>query len=326
MESILVLFLFYVVSTNSISVAASPTTSNSLCPVDMNYVLTVPWNTSTCLTKNKPQTSLCCQTLLSLFGIALAQNLNKNSLFQLPNLSTSTSCLQDFQTKLSPLSLHYDIVSSSVLVFNLSKIGSAVLGLKVQEKLNQIDGNGSHSKDCFYFTILYIAGVVNQFGPENFSVMSCILELPLNSQVVSRKKSHRALFFGLIRASVAFMVIMFSLLGFYVWHTGWLKHHNLVPLRGCCVVVEDHNQEHRNRYLVYDYMPNDNLEGHLFPSMDNEKEKKLLTWLQRKNITLDVAIGLVYLHFGVKPAIYHRDIKATNILLDAEMRARVADS
>ncbi|MCH97994.1 kinase-like protein [Trifolium medium] len=102
-----------------------------------------------------------------------------------------------------------------------------------------------------------------------------------------------------------------------------LKHRNLVPLRGCCVVDEDHNQEHRNRYLVYDYMPNGNLEDHLFPSMENEK--KLLTWPQRKNIIFDVANALVYLHFGVKPAIYHRDIKATNILLDADMRARVAD-
>ncbi|CAL5214319.1 unnamed protein product [Lathyrus oleraceus] len=455
MESILVLFMIFVVSTNSISVAASTSTNNSLCPVDMNYVLTVPWNTSTCHTQNKP---LCCQTLLSLFGIALAQNLNKNSLFQLPNLSTSISCLQDFQTNLTSLSLQNDIVSSCfdplqfVITPNIcariqskqdwfSSVGPASLfntsckqdlsvstncnacvdqGLKVQEKLNQIDGNSSHSKYCFYFTILYIAGVVNEFGPENSGVMSCILELPLNSQVVSRKKSHHALVFGLIGASVAFMAIMFSLLAFYFWYTGWvkrkstenflshadpteqrsilrfrpntgsiwfkfdelvkatdnfslqnfigrggsgivykgilsdgttvavkrieesdfqgddefyteveiiskLKHRNLVPLRGCCVVDENHKQEHRNRYLVYDYMPNGNLEDHLFPTMDNKEEKKLLTWAQRKNIILDVATGLVYLQFGVKPAIYHRDIKATNILLDAEMRARVAD-
>ncbi|KAL4320628.1 putative receptor-like protein kinase [Arachis hypogaea] len=53
--------------------------------------------------------------------------------------------------------------------------------------------------------------------------------------------------------------------------------------------------------------------------------QKSLTWSKRKRIILDVAIGLVYLHFGVKPAIYHRDIKTTNILLDAGMTARVAD-
>jgi serine/threonine protein kinase len=459
MDSIFLLLMIFVVATNSISAASS-----SVCPVDMNYVLTVPWNTSTCLnfdqhlqSQNKAQTNLCCQTLLSLFGIALAQNLNKNSLFQLPNLSISTSCLQDFQTKLNSLSLHNDLVSSCfeplqfVITPNIcasiqskqdwyNKVGSASLfntsckldlsvstncdacvneGLKVQQKLNQIDGNSSHSKDCFYFTILYISGVVNDFGPQSSGVMSCILELPLNSRVGSRKKSHHAVVFGLIGAAVGFMVIMFSLFGFYFWYTKvlkrksdenfldyaaepmeqrpgpkirpktgsiWfkfedlvkatnnfslqnfigrggfgivykgilsdnttvavktmevtdfqgddefyteveiisnLKHRNLVPLRGCCVVDEDHNQEHRNRYLVYDYMPNGNLEDHLFPSM--EKEKRSLTWPQRKNIIFDVANALVYLHFGVKPAIYHRDIKGTNILLDADMRARVAD-
>ncbi|XP_057419473.1 probable receptor-like protein kinase At1g11050 [Lotus japonicus] len=78
-------------------------------------------------------------------------------------------------------------------------------------------------------------------------------------------------------------------------------------------------------YLVYDYMPNGSLEDHLFPHLDSENGKKTLTWSQRKSIILDVANGLVYLHCGVKPAIYHRDIKPTNILLDACMRARVAD-
>ncbi|EEF32844.1 kinase, putative [Ricinus communis] len=106
-----------------------------------------------------------------------------------------------------------------------------------------------------------------------------------------------------------------------------LKHRNLVPLRGCCVVDEDEDyiEKGSQRYLVYDYMPNGNLDDHLFPSTDNRNEKKLLTWPQRKSIILDVAKGLAYLHYGVKPAIYHRDIKATNILLDADMRGRVAD-
>ncbi|KAL1319971.1 hypothetical protein AAHE18_14G022700 [Arachis hypogaea] len=55
------------------------------------------------------------------------------------------------------------------------------------------------------------------------------------------------------------------------------------------------------------------------------KMQKSLTWSKKKSIILDVANGLVYLHFGIKPAIYHRDIKTTNIVLDAGMNARVAD-
>ncbi|KAJ6735190.1 hypothetical protein OIU79_002290 [Salix purpurea] len=72
-------------------------------------------------------------------------------------------------------------------------------------------------------------------------------------------------------------------------------------------------------------MSNGNLDEHLFPSSVNQIQKQLLSWPQRKNIILDVAKGLAYLHYGIKPGIYHRDIKGTNILLDADMRAKVAD-
>ncbi|CAN6908137.1 unnamed protein product [Brassica oleracea] len=95
-----------------------------------------------------------------------------------------------------------------------------------------------------------------------------------------------------------------------------LKHRNLVPLRGCSMVDDESGSQ---RYLVYDYMSNGNLDDHLLSN------KTPLTWPQRKSIILDVAKGLAYLHYGVKPAIYHRDIKGTNILLDVEMRGRVAD-
>jgi hypothetical protein len=103
-----------------------------------------------------------------------------------------------------------------------------------------------------------------------------------------------------------------------------LRHRNLVPLRGCCITDED-VEEGKQRFLVYDFMPNGALEDFIF--RDREAATKLppLAWAQRRSIIMDVARGLEYLHYGVKPAIYHRDIKSTNILLDSEMRARVAD-
>lgn len=102
-----------------------------------------------------------------------------------------------------------------------------------------------------------------------------------------------------------------------------LRHRNLVPLRGCCITDED-KEEGNQRFLVYDYMPNRSLDDHIFMA-HGRGSRMPLTWPQRKNIILDVAKGLAYLHYGIKPAIYHRDIKATNILLDGDMRARVAD-
>ncbi|KAF9609531.1 hypothetical protein IFM89_016892 [Coptis chinensis] len=101
-----------------------------------------------------------------------------------------------------------------------------------------------------------------------------------------------------------------------------IKHRNLLPLRGCCATSD---LEGKQRYLVYNYMPKGSLDNHLFDSKVINNSKSWLSWPQRKNIIIDVAKGLAYLHHGIKPAIYHRDIKATNILLDNEMKARVAD-
>ncbi|XP_006654423.1 probable receptor-like protein kinase At1g11050 [Oryza brachyantha] len=103
-----------------------------------------------------------------------------------------------------------------------------------------------------------------------------------------------------------------------------LRHRNLVPLRGCCI-VDDDAEEGKQKFLVYDFMPNGALEDFIFRDVEGGSKRPALTWAQRRSIIMDVARGLEYLHYGVKPAIYHRDIKATNILLDGEMRARVAD-
>lgn len=98
-----------------------------------------------------------------------------------------------------------------------------------------------------------------------------------------------------------------------------LRHRNLVTLLGCCCVIKEYSN--KQWYLVYDYMVNGSLADYLFSTDEN----KGLTWTQRKNIILDVAKGLDYLHNGVKPAIFHRDIKATNILIDWDMSAKLAD-
>ncbi|KAL6616496.1 hypothetical protein ACP70R_038766 [Stipagrostis hirtigluma subsp. patula] len=102
-----------------------------------------------------------------------------------------------------------------------------------------------------------------------------------------------------------------------------LRHRNLVPLRGCCI-ADDDADEGKQMFLVYDYMPKGSLDQYIFPDGEGRRPPAM-SWAQRRSVILDVARGLEYLHYGVKPGIYHRDIKATNILLDADMRARVAD-
>lgn len=99
-----------------------------------------------------------------------------------------------------------------------------------------------------------------------------------------------------------------------------IRHRNLLPLRGFCATSNP--IQGNERYLVYDFIPNGSLHDHIF---NKTTPNRKLSWPQRKSIILDVAKGLSYLHNGIKPAIFHRDIKATNILLDSNMKALVAD-
>ncbi|XP_024973863.1 wall-associated receptor kinase-like 20 [Cynara cardunculus var. scolymus] len=92
-----------------------------------------------------------------------------------------------------------------------------------------------------------------------------------------------------------------------------VNHKNLVHLLGCCVELQQ-------PFLVYEYIPNGSLFDHL-----HDRNKQPLTWSQRLTIAHDTAEGLAYLHFSASPPIYHRDVKASNILLDDKMKAKVAD-
>ncbi|GAA0139158.1 hypothetical protein LIER_00764 [Lithospermum erythrorhizon] len=93
-----------------------------------------------------------------------------------------------------------------------------------------------------------------------------------------------------------------------------VRHKNLLSLRGYCA-------EGQERLIVYDYMPNLSLLSHLHGHHSTES---LLNWERRMNIAIGSAEGTVYLHHAT-PHIIHRDIKASNVLLDSDFQARVAD-
>ncbi|KAI9119202.1 hypothetical protein K1719_009877 [Acacia pycnantha] len=97
-----------------------------------------------------------------------------------------------------------------------------------------------------------------------------------------------------------------------------VRHVNLLALRGYCTATT--NLEGHQRIIVCDLVQNGSLHDHLFDSSG-----KKLSWPVRQQIALGTARGLAYLHYGAQPSIIHRDIKASNILLDEKFEAKVAD-
>lgn len=101
-----------------------------------------------------------------------------------------------------------------------------------------------------------------------------------------------------------------------------LQHPNLVKLHGCCI-------EGDQLLLVYEYMENNSLAHVLFgkqaSSSDSSRSQIILDWPTRFKICIGIAKGLAFLNDESRLKIVHRDIKATNVLLDRDVTPKISD-
>ncbi|KAF3973606.1 hypothetical protein CMV_002977 [Castanea mollissima] len=94
-----------------------------------------------------------------------------------------------------------------------------------------------------------------------------------------------------------------------------VNHGNLVRLEGFCIDPED-----GTCYLIYEFVENGSLDSWLHGNKDEK-----MNWKTRLRIAIDVANGLQYIHEHTRPRVVHKDIKSSNILLDMNFRAKIAN-
>ncbi|GJV10026.1 G-type lectin S-receptor-like serine/threonine-protein kinase [Tanacetum coccineum] len=172
--------------------------------------------------------------------------------------------------------------------------------------VHQLEGDGRNANDLLVFSVASIMAATNDFSDENKlgqGGFGPVYKGKLSDgREVAIKRLSRTSGQGLVEFKNELILI------------SKLQHTNLVRVLGCCI----HGVE---KMLIYEYMPNKSLDFYLF----NETRKQELDWAARFNIIEGIAQGLLYLHKYSRMRVIHRDLKASNVLLDESMNPKISD-
>ncbi|KAK2639279.1 hypothetical protein Ddye_027074 [Dipteronia dyeriana] len=195
-------------------------------------------------------------------------------------------------------------ISQDILLFDMNmSVGTSTSELSIGDGASK-----GKSKDAWFplFSLASVSAATDNFSAENKlgegGFGPVYKGKLLNGQEVAVKRLSRQSGQGLEELKNETMLI------------AKLQHRNLVRLLGCCI-------EHGEKILIYEYMLNKSLDSFLFDPI----KKGLLDWRTRIKIIEGIAQGVLYLHQYSRLRIIHRDLKASNILLDSFMNPKISD-
>ncbi|CAH1427261.1 unnamed protein product [Lactuca virosa] len=184
-----------------------------------------------------------------------------------------------------------------------------IIGLMASDSFNDasnLDSSGRKKSEVMVFSYAFIVASTNDFASENKlgeGGFGPVYKGKLSDgRDMAIKRLSRASGQGLVEFKNELILIT------------KLKHTNLVRVLGCCI----HGEE---KMLIYEYMPNKSLDFFLF----DETKKTHLDWTKRSNIIEGIAQGMLYLHKYSRMRVIHRDLKASNVLLDVSMNPKISD-
>ncbi|XP_074307556.1 cysteine-rich receptor-like protein kinase 15 isoform X2 [Silene latifolia] len=223
-----------------------------------------------------------------------------------PSLPSSTSSSNGKRN--TSAKLIADILAAVVILLLAIVIILYIIIAKSKKEHVPVDGTGENftTIDSLQYDLEILKSATNNFGIENKlgeggfgSVYKGILP---NGEVVAVKRLSRSSGQGANEFKNELLLL------------AKLQHRNLARLLGFCLSGEE-------KLLVYEFAPNKSLDNLLFDPITQDQ----INWRVRYNIIQGIARGMLYLHQDSRLRIIHRDLKASNILLDANMNPKISD-